>query len=538
MKICPGKSILSGIAIGKIFLYQKKEFQVSRRRIGEVKEELSRFEAQRKRAMEQIEQLYRETCKRSGKAQASIFQAHKLLLEDTTYLESIRNMIRSEQVNAEYAVAVTGLLCSNTFAAMEDSVMRARSADVRDVSGRLVRLLSGIEETRIRLPDSSILLADDLSPSETVRIETEGLLALVLKNGAANSHAAILARSMGIPTLVRTDVTLLPSYDGMTAIADAVEGRLILDPDEETLCAMREKMRLFLQEQEGLRSWIGKENISPGGRRIDLYANIGSLKELDQALYNDAGGIGLFRSEFLYLGRDTYPTEEEQFLVYREALSRMEGKPVTIRTLDIGADKREPYLDLPEEENPALGCRAIRLCLKRREVFATQLRAILRAGAYGNCSVLLPMIVSAREVREVRSLMDEIMQDLNARRISFGHPRLGIMIETPAAALISETLAKEADFFSIGTNDLTQYTLAMDRQNPELEQSFDVSHPAVLKLIQITVENGHKAGIPVGICGELASDLSLTGRFLAMGVDMLSVIPSRVLSVRRAILTA
>ena len=538
MEIYQGKSISGGIAIGRICVYRGRDPGVERCEIKDVPGELLRLERAREAAADQLEGLYAKACAKTGKARASIFRAHKVMLEDEAYLGGIRSMIQKERVNAAYAVFVTGILFADTFAAMEDAGMRARSADVRDVSGRLIRLLEGVEENRIRLEHPAILLAEDLSPSETMRLETEGLLALVLKKGAVNSHTAILARSLDIPALVQTGIGPLAECDGMLAIADGSEGKLILDPDPGTLEKMQERKRRYEKEQETLRSLVGQNAVSKDGRSLAVYANVGSLKEVEQAIYNDAGGIGLFRSEFLFLGKNGWPSEEEQFIVYRDALQRMGGRTVAIRTLDIGADKSEPYMGLPEEENPALGCRAIRFCLKHEEVFRVQLRAICRAAAYGNCGVLLPMIVSPEEVRQVRGILKEIRDGLAEKGIPFGPLALGVMIETPAAALMSRELAKEADFFSIGTNDLTQYALAMDRQNPELERYFDAKHPAVLRLIEMTVDSGHQAGIQVGICGELAADPEMTGRFLEMGVDILSVLPSKILPVRKAVLSA
>ena len=539
MEFCLGRPIQGGVAIGRIRVFQRREDQIRRRDIQDTQAEIARVEMAREEASRQLDALYRETCESAGRAQASIFLAHKMLLEDEAYLESIYGMIRKERVNAEYAVTVSGILFSDTFAAMEDARMRARSADVRDVSGRLVRLMEGAKEEPLKAGPPAILLAEDLSPSETVRLKTEGLLALVLQKGAAGSHTAILARALDIPALVQTEIKPpLARYDGMLAVVDAQSGRLILEPDKELLSQMEEKKRRLEREREDLRFWIGKENVSAGGRRMEILANIGSLEELGQAVENDAGGIGLMRTEFLFLGRDTYPAEEEQVAAYREAIGSMPGKPVIIRTLDLGADKQESYLGLPREENPALGCRAIRLCFQRQEMFRTQLRAICRAAAQGSCSILLPLIVSVEEIRLVRQLLAEVGAELQKRAIPYAIPSVGAMIETPAAALISAELAREVDFFSIGTNDLAQYTLAADRQNPGLEGMYSRSHPAVWRLIQMTVENGHKAGIPVSICGELASDPGLVRTFLDLGVDALSVVPASVLPLRRALWSA
>lgn len=532
---CSGKSVLKGIAIGRIYLYKKQEYVLKQETVENPEAEAERLEKARVIAGSQLEELYQKALAEAGEEQAMIFDVHKMMLEDEDYLDSIRGMIRDEKMNAEYAVSLTGDNFAGVFAGMDDDYMKARSADVLDISKRLIRVLAGVGEEGIVSEEPVILLADDLSPSETVQMDKSKILAIVTKHGSINSHTAILARSMNIPALVQTDVALLEEYNGAKAVVDGFGGTIIINPDEDVLERMVQKKMEYEKERTALRELKGKDNVTSDGRRINLYANIGNVSDVDKVLESDAGGIGLFRSEFIYLGREDYPTEEEQFLIYKEVLSRMEGKKVIIRTLDIGADKQVDYFKLPREENPAMGFRAIRICLERPEVFKTQLRAIYRASAFGTAAIMFPMIISVGEIRKIKKIVEEVKNELTKEGISFNRVELGIMVETPAAAVISDELAKEVEFFSIGTNDLTQYTLAIDRQNQNLDDFYDSHHEAVLRLIRMTVENGHKAGIWVGICGELGSDTTLTKTFVDMGVDELSVSPTYVLSVRKAV---
>lgn len=532
---CSGKSVLKGIAIGKVYLFKKQEYVLKQEKISDAEAEISRFEEAKKKAVVQLDALYEKALKEAGEEQAMIFDVHKMMIEDEDYLDSIRNMIKEESVNAEYAVHVTGENFAAVFASMDDEYMKARSADVLDISKRIVNNLAGIVDGGIDSEEPVILLADDLSPSETVAIDKSKILAFVTKNGSANSHTAILARSMNIPSLVKTDVELKSEYTGMTGIVNGIDGTFYLDPDEATLEDMKNRKEAWEKERAALQELIGKDNVTTDGRRINVYANIGSVEDVEKVLKNDAGGIGLFRSEFIYLGRDTYPTEEEQFEIYKEVVSRMGGKKVIIRTLDIGADKQADYFGIPKEENPAMGFRAIRICLSRVDVFKTQLRAIYRASAFGTVSIMFPMIISVSEIRRIKEIVEEIKTELANEGKEFGNVELGIMVETPAAVMISEELAKEVEFFSIGTNDLTQYTLAIDRQNQSLDNIYDSHHPAVLRMIQMTIENGHKGGAWVGICGELGSDTTLTKTFIDMGIDELSVSPTYVLGLRKTI---
>lgn len=530
-----GKSVLKGIAIGTLYVIEKKESSWTKQTIADADAEMARFEAARVRAQEQLDVLYQEAQEQVGEENAMIFDVHKIMLDDLDYLEAIENRIRTELVNAEYAVTVTGEEFSAVFASMDDEYMNARAADVIDISGRVVRILEGREEAGLHTKEPVIVIADDLSPSETIQMDKSKILAFVTKHGSANSHTAILARSLNIPSLVNTNVEITAAYHGKTAVVDGVEGMLLIEPDEETLAQKTAEQAKLREAEEKLKQLIGKENITKDGRSIKLYANMGNVEDVEKVLENDAGGIGLFRSEFLYLGRDTFPTEEEQFAAYKEVVSRMEGKKVIIRTLDIGADKTVDYFELDAEENPALGYRAIRICLMQPQVFKTQLRAIYRAAAFGTVSIMFPMIISVEEIRKIKGIVEEVKAELTSEGIAYGDAELGIMIETPAAAVISGELAKEVEFFSIGTNDLTQYTLAIDRQNQKLEPFYDAHHPAVLKLIEMTIENGHKAGIWVGICGELAADDTLTETFLDMGLDELSVSPTYILKLREKI---
>ena len=535
MIICSGKSVLKGVAIGKIYLYKKQEYVLEKKQVEDTEAEIARFELAKETATQQLDSLYHKALEEAGEEQAMIFDVHKMMLDDGDYLDSIRSMIRDEKVNAEYAVSITGDNFSAVFASMDDEYMKARSIDVLDISKRVVNVLAGIVEGGIASESPVILLADDLSPSETVQLDKSKILAFVTKNGSANSHTAILARSMNIPALVKTDVALLEEYNGVQAVVDGIDGTFIINPDEGMAQKMIRKKMDYEKERTELQKLIGKDNVTTDGRRINLYANIGNTQDVDKVLANDAGGIGLFRSEFIYLGRDDYPTEEEQFEIYKEVLSRMGGKKVIIRTLDIGADKQVDYFELPKEENPAMGYRAIRICLDRVNIFKTQLRAIYRASAFGTAAIMFPMIISVSEIQRIKEIVEEVKAELTHEGISFNRVELGIMVETPAAVMVSEELAKEVEFFSIGTNDLTQYTLAIDRQNQSLDNIYDSHHPAVLRMIQMTIENGHKGGAWVGICGELASDTTLTKTFIDMGIDELSVSPTYVLGLRKAI---
>lgn len=536
MEVYQGKSVFGGIAIGRISVHKKDEQQVKRVRIEDPEQEILRYRQAKQTAMEQLQGLYQKALKEVGEANAAIFEIHQMMLEDDDYNESVENIIRMQQVNAEYAVASTGDNFAQMFSAMDDDYMRARSADVKDISERVLSVL-GDRSTGIAASEEPVIIvADDLAPSETVQLNKDLVLSFVTVHGSVNSHTAILARTMSIPALIGTAIPLTDDIDGKIGIVDGKNGCIYVDPDEDTLGRMQQ---LKLEEQEKkelLQTLKGRENITIDGKKIMLYANIGNSKDLAAVLQNDAGGIGLFRSEFIYLERDAFPTEEEQFQIYRTVAETMAGKPVIIRTLDIGADKKCDYFEMEPEENPAMGCRAIRICLTRPEIFKTQLRALFRASAFGNISIMYPMIISVDELRKIKTIVAEIRQELTEQGVAFGEPKQGIMIETPAAVMMSEELAKEVDFFSIGTNDLTQYTLAIDRQNPKLDTFYDPHHPAVLRMIQMVVENAHKAGIWAGICGELGADTTLTRRFLAMGVDELSMSPGSILPVRKIIL--
>ena len=536
MEVYQGKSVFGGIAIGRISVHKKDEQQVKRVRIEDSEQEILRYRQAKQTAMEQLQGLYQKALKEVGEANAAIFEIHQMMLEDDDYNESVENIIRMQQVNAEYAVASTGDNFAQMFSAMDDDYMRARSADVKDISERVLSVLGGRATGIAASGEPVIIVADDLAPSETVQLNKDLVLSFVTVHGSVNSHTAILARTMSIPALIGTAIPLTDDIDGKVGIVDGKNGCIYVDPDEDTLGRMQQ---LKLEEQEKkelLQTLKGRENITIDGKKIMLYANIGNSKDLAAVLQNDAGGIGLFRSEFIYLERDTFPTEDEQFQIYRTVAETMAGKPVIIRTLDIGADKKCDYFEMEPEENPAMGCRAIRICLTRPEIFKTQLRALFRASAFGNISIMYPMIISVDELRKIKTIVAEIRQELTEQGVTFGEPKQGIMIETPAAVMMSEELAKEVDFFSIGTNDLTQYTLAIDRQNPKLDAFYDPHHPAVLRMIQMVVENAHKAGIWAGICGELGADTSLTRRFLAMGVDELSMSPGSILPVRKIIL--
>ena len=536
MEVYQGKSVFGGIAIGRISVHKKDEQQVKRVRIEDSEQEILRYRQAKQTAMEQLQGLYQKALKEVGEANAAIFEIHQMMLEDDDYNESVENIIRMQQVNAEYAVASTGDNFAQMFSAMDDDYMRARSADVKDISERVLSVLGGRATGIAASGEPVIIVADDLAPSETVQLNKDLVLSFVTVHGSVNSHTAILARTMSIPALIGTAIPLTDDIDGKVGIVDGKNGCIYVDPDEDTLGRMQQ---LKLEEQEKkelLQTLKGRENITIDGKKIMLYANIGNSKDLAAVLQNDAGGIGLFRSEFIYLERDTFPTEEEQFQIYRTVAETMAGKPVIIRTLDIGADKKCDYFEMEPEENPAMGCRAIRICLTRPEIFKTQLRALFRASAFGNISIMYPMIISVEEVHRIKEIVTEVKRELTEQGVAFGEPKQGIMIETPAAVMMSEELAREVDFFSIGTNDLTQYTLAIDRQNPKLDAFYDPHHPAVLRMIQMVVENAHKAGIWAGICGELGADTTLTRRFLAMGVDELSMSPGSILPVRKIIL--
>ena len=535
MQVYHGKSVCGGIAIGKVSVYGRPESRVEREEKQNQEAEICRYREAAGMALEQVDGLFEQALRQVGEAEASIFEIHRMMLKDSEFQGSIEDIIHTLSVNAEYAVARTAEDLERKFQACEDAYTRGRAADIEDISRRLLAILQGREEERIQEKEPVILLADDLAPSQTVQLDKSQVLAFVTARGSLNSHTAILARTMGIPALVGTDIPLDESLDGRPGIVDGAAGMLYIDPDRETCARMRKALEEEKEKKELFRTLIGKENLTLDGQSIQLHANIGSIKDLDMVLQNDADGIGLFRSEFLYLERNDFPTEEEQFRIYRTVAEAMGKKRAIIRTLDIGADKQCAYFGMEKEENPALGCRAIRLCLTRTEIFKTQLRALLRASAYGRLAIMYPMITSVKEVRRIREIVEEVKAELGARGLPHGHPEQGIMIETPAAAMISDLLAREVDFFSIGTNDLTQYVLALDRQNQSLDEFRDAHHPAVLRMIELTVENAHRAGIWAGICGELAADPELTGEFLAMGVDELSVAPERILPLRKAI---
>lgn len=537
MQVYSGKSVFHGIAIGKISVYKKNEQQVKRVRTEDTKGELARYEAAKAAAVEQLQELYQKALKEVGEANAAIFEIHQKMLDDGDYNESVENIIETQKVNAEYAVAVTGDNFAQMFRAMDDDYMRERAADVKDISERVLSILNGGQKGKVVTDEPVIIVADDLAPSETVQLEKDMVLSFVTVHGSVNSHTAILARTMAIPALIGTEeLPLDDTVDGKLAVVDGLNGKIYVEPDAQTLEEMKKRRQAELEKKELLQLLKGKDNVTLDGKKIMLYANIGNIKDLATVIQNDAGGIGLFRSEFIYLEKDRYPTEEEQFSIYKTAVETMAGKRVIIRTLDIGADKQCEYFKMDKEENPALGYRAIRICLTRPEIFKTQLRALFRASAYGNLAIMYPMITSLWEVKRIKEIVEEVKAELTAEQLEFGNPQQGIMIETPAAVMMSGELAKEVDFFSIGTNDLTQYTLAIDRQNPKLDKFYDAHHPAVLSMIRMTVENAHKAGIWAGICGELGADTSLTKEFLAMGVDELSVSPGSILPIRKIIL--
>ena len=535
MQCFQGKSVYKGIAMGPVVVLRKNDYQVKRTRIEDAEAEAARVDVALKASQEQLQKLYDKAVKEVGEASAAIFEVHQMMLEDEDYLEAIQNMIRTEQVNAEYAVAVTGDNFAEMFASMDDDYMKARSADIKDISERLVRNLSGQGDVDLSSIEPSVIVADDLSPSETVQMDKDKILAFVTVHGSTNSHTAILARMMNIPALIGVKMDLEELQTGMTAVVDGFGGKVTFEPDEELKAQTEARMQEEEEKLKLLQELKGKENITLDGRRINIYANIGSVGDIGYVMENDAGGIGLFRSEFLYLGRNDFPTEEEQFQAYKQAVQMMAGKKVIIRTLDIGADKQVDYFNLGNEDNPAMGYRAIRICLRRPKIFKTQLRALLRAAVYGNLSIMYPMITSTEEVKKIYEIVAEVEEELKAQEIQYKIPEQGIMIETPAAAIISDKLAEMVDFFSIGTNDLTQYTLAIDRQNEKLDEFYNPHHEAILRMIQMVVDNAHKCGKWAGICGELGADATLTEQFVRMGLDELSVAPSMVLKLRKIV---
>lgn len=531
--VLEGKSVFGGIAIGRLSIYNKKENQVKREKITDVESEITRFTDAKETAKEQLKGFYEKAVKEVGEVNAAIFEVHQMMLDDLDYVESITNMIRTQEVNAEFAVASTGDNFSKMFAAMDDDYMKERAADVKDISNRVISILQNAENGSVTGEEPVILLADDLAPSETVQLDKSKVLSFVTRHGSTNSHTAILARTMNIPALIGIDFS--EDVNGKMGIVDGYTGKLYIEPDEETMKKYEAKKAEDENKKRLLLELKGKENVTLDGKKINLYANIGGVADVANALSNDAGGIGLFRSEFLYLESEDYPTEEAQFAAYKTVAENMAGKKVIIRTLDIGADKQVDYFHMEKEENPAMGYRAIRICLDRPEIFKTQLRAIYRASYYGTISIMFPMIISVKEVKRIKEIVAEVKAELTTEGIPFKDCELGIMIETPAAVMISDLLAEEVDFFSIGTNDLTQYTLAIDRQNPKLDSFYDSHHEAILRMLQMVVDNGHKHGCWVGICGELGADTTLTSTFLKMGFDELSVSPAMILRVREEI---
>ncbi|MBR4140130.1 MAG: phosphoenolpyruvate--protein phosphotransferase [Lachnospiraceae bacterium] len=535
MITCQGKSVYSGVAIGKIFVYKKADNTVEKYQIEDAAAEFERFKAAQAKAITQLQALYEKTCKDIGEEEAMIFEMHQQLLEDLDYVEGIQGIIEGENLNAEYAVSVVAGMMADMFIAMNDEYMSGRAVDVRDVSDRVISILNGSQVGAAVMEEPVIILAEDLAPSETVQFEKDKLLAFVTQKGSANSHTAILARMMNLPSLVTTDIELDVAYHGKLAVVDGFTGKIYIEPDEATMAEMVEKKKRDDERREMLQTLKGLPTETKSGKKVHLYANIGGVEDVDSVLANDSEGVGLFRSEFLYLGRDNYPTEEEQFEAYKAVLSKMGGKKVIIRTLDIGADKQADYFNIEKEENPALGFRAIRICLERVDMFKTQLRAIYRASAFGKAAIMFPMIISVSEIVRIKEIVEEVKAELTQENIPFGDVELGIMIETPAAVIISDQLAQHVEFFSIGTNDLTQYTLAIDRQNQALEPFYNAHHEAVLRMIQMTIENAHAHGAWCGICGELGADMELTEKFVAMGIDELSVSPPFTLELRQKI---
>ena len=531
-----GKSVFGGVAIGKIAFYKRNEITIKRIHVDDTEGEVKRFETAKEKAVAQLQELYDKAMEDVGESNAMIFEIHQMMLEDLDYVESIVNIITTQEVNAEYAIGTTADNFAAMFQAMDDAYMQGRAADVKDVSERLLQVLSDNSTDAMKMDEPAIIAADDLVPSETVQLDKEKVLSFITMHGSANSHTAILARTMNIPAVISLGEDLKKEYDGKLAIVDGLEGKVYIEPDAKTMEAMQEKQRKDQEQKELLEQLKGKENITKSGQKVNLYANIGNLADVGAVLKNDAGGIGLFRSEFLYLESETYPTEEQQFSVYKTVAENMAGRKVIIRTLDIGADKQVDYFGLCKEENPAMGYRAIRICLTKPEIFKTQLRALYRASAFGQIAIMFPMIISVNEVRRIKDIIEEVKKELTEEGIAFReNVELGIMIETPAAVMVSRELAKEVDFFSVGTNDLTQYTLAIDRQNQQLDAFYDSHHPAVLEMIRMAAANAHAEGKWIGICGELAADLSLTETFLEMKIDELSVAPGMVLPLRKRI---
>ena len=536
MIVYEGKAVFEGIAIGKLSVYKKNEETVKREKVEDVEAEVARYTSAREEAVEQLQALYEKAVKEVGEASAEIFEAHQMMVEDGDFIDSAENIIRTQSVNAEFAVAETGDNFKKMFEEMDDEYFRGRAADVKDISERIIRILQGSGNAGIQTDEPVIVVADDLAPSETVQMDKDKILSFVTVHGSANSHTSILAKTMNIPAIIGCDIPLSDEVDGREAIVDGFEGKVYVDPEPEILEAKKKILSAELEKKELLGQLKGKENVTLDGQRINLYANIGNTKDLGLVLKNDAGGIGLFRSEFIYLGSEDYPTEDEQFAIYKQVAETLAGKKVIIRTLDIGADKQADYFKLPQEENPAMGLRAIRICLTRPEVFKTQLRAILRASAFGKISIMFPMIISVDEVQKIKQILAEVKAELDTEGIPYDKAiETGIMIETPAAVMMAEELAQEVDFFSVGTNDLTQYTLAIDRQNQSLDDFYDSHHPAILKMLKIVVDSAHKYGKWAGICGELGADLTLTREFLAMGFDELSVSPGRILPLRKIV---
>lgn len=531
-----GKSVFGGVSIGKIMFYKRNDKVIKRTHVDDVDIEWKRFQDAKDTAVSQLKGLYDKAIADVGEANAMIFEIHQMMLEDLDYLESIENIIRTQEVNAEFAVATTADNFAQMFAAMDDAYMQGRAADVKDVSERVLDVLCGVDGGMKEMDEPCIIAADDLAPSETVQLDKSKVLGFATMYGSSNSHTAILARTMNIPAVIGLGEDLLAEYDGKMAVIDGFTGKLYIEPDEETMKVMQEKRQKDLEQKALLEQLKGKENVTKSGRKINVYANIGNVSDVGAVLKNDAGGIGLFRSEFLYLENTDFPTEEQQFSVYKQVAENMAGKKVIIRTLDIGADKQVDYFGLDKEENPALGYRAIRICLTRPEIFKTQLRALYRAAVYGNISIMFPMIISINEIRKIKAIIAEVKEELKREGIPYrDEVELGVMIETPASVMISRDLAKEVDFFSVGTNDLTQYTLAIDRQNSKLDPFYDPHHPAVLAMIRMAAENAHAEGKWIGICGELGADLELTEEFLKMGLDELSVSPAMVLPLRKRI---
>ena len=537
MTILKGKGVFGGIAFGKISIYNREEFEIKRYRVEDTDSEIRRYESAKKIAIVQLQSLYEKALQEVGETNAMIFQIHQMMLEDLDYCESIINIIKNQNVNAEYAVGTTSDNFSEMFSSMDDSYMKERAADVRDVSKRLLKILADSLENVVSFNEPSIIAADDLAPSETVQLDKNKVLGFVTMRGSSSSHTAILARTMNIPAIIGVGSQLKDEFDGCEAIIDGYAGDVYINPDHATIQKMREKQEAKERQAALLLELKGRENITVDGMHIEIFANIGNSSDVGAVLQNDAGGIGLFRSEFLYLENDDYPSEDQQFAVYKDVAEKMSGKKVIIRTLDIGADKQVDYFEMPHEENPAMGYRAIRMCLDRLDIFKTQLRALYRASAFGKIAIMFPMIISVDEVKKIKEIIKVVKRELEEDEIQFSNDvELGIMIETPAAAIISDDLAKEVDFFSIGTNDLSQYTLAIDRQNDKLTSIFDSHHKAILRLIKFVADNAHKNGIWVGICGELGADESLTETFLSMGIDELSVSPPYVLGIRKKVI--